>query len=90
MPVLVGTLMAAALPGQELQFLQLVALQSPQELPVPATEATKPESSLENTAQAETVRAAICSQRGQTAASSAWRKERNSSNFISHSGQIYS
>jgi hypothetical protein len=77
-------------PGQEPQVLQPVELQPPQPPLAPATEDTMPDSSLENEAQAETTRSPAFWQRGQGAASSAWLKERNNSNFASQSEQTYS
>jgi hypothetical protein len=70
------------------QVSQLEALQLPQELP--PIEELSPLSSLEKQAKVDIIRLAVFWHWGQETSSSAWLKERNSSNFKPQPEHIYS
>ena len=72
------------------QVLQLLVLQVPQALPVPAMGAATPPSSLEKEAKEDNIRSALFWQWGQEDASLARLKVRSNSNFKPQSEQTYS
>ena len=73
-----------------LQLLQLEDVKPEHELPVPAIGIDSPLLPLENEANRDKVRLAVCWHRGQEASSLALLMARNSSNLQLHSGHIYS
>jgi hypothetical protein len=73
-----------------LQLLQLEAVQPEHELAVPAMGVDSPPLPLENEANREKTRLAVCWHCGHEASSSALFIERNSSNLQAHSGHRYS
>jgi hypothetical protein len=73
-----------------LQLLQLEAVQPEHEPAVPAMGVDSPPLPLENEANREKTRLAVCWHCGHEASSSALFIERNSSNLQAHSGHRYS